>query len=289
MLSTDRSQQIVRVERDYMPADYNALAYTEDLSIVGANVALKSGTLSYSFRDTTFSRSDTSRYNWPLHGYVLNSFKPEYGKSYQISVKSAQYGAATGTVLVPAKPLLSLEAASYAILDDPIQNPGEASILFPVTCGMNTKAYIARLFVEYDVLKDGEWIAERAEIPVGYKYSGLRDFNYLSYGTLIPVPLNRNTVGTYKNELYSKKLAMLAYQTYFSTRIIFNRVVFQILQVDLNLYGYYLTVHAYNDPHSTRLDEPMYSNVLKGEGFVGAYTLDSLVHVLPEGFGFNKR
>lgn len=289
VLSTDRSQQIVRVERDYMPVDFDALAYTTDLSVVGATVSLKSGTATYLLRDTTIPRSDTSRYKSSLHGYVLTSFKPEYGRSYQISVVSAQFGSAVGSALVPGKPLLSLEASSYGVLDNPTSSPREASILFPIICGNNTRAFIGRLYVYYDVLEDGEWIEERAEIPVDYKYSGLTDFKYVTYGSLIPRPTNNRAVGSYKNELYSKMLITLAYQTYFNTKIIFSRVVFELLQVDPNLYGYYLTTHAYNDPHSTRLDEPMYSNVLNGEGVVGAYTLDSLVHILPDGFGFNKR
>jgi hypothetical protein len=289
VLSTDRSQQMVRVERNYMPVDYDALAYTADVSVGGANVTLSSGATTYLLRDTTFPRSDTSRYTSQLHGYVLSSFKPEYGKSYEVRVQSIQYGSAVGAVLIPSKPFLSLDASSYTVLDYPTITPREANILFPVVCGGNAKAYIVRLFVDYDVLKDGEWIAERAEIPVRYKYSGLVDFNYVSYGTLTPTPVNGRTVGVYKNDLYNRKLVELAYQTYFNTKIIFNRVVFQYLQVDPHLYDYYIVTHAYNDPHSTRLDEPSYSNVMQGEGVVGAYTLDSLVHVLPEGFGFNKR
>jgi hypothetical protein len=289
VLSTDRSQQIVRVERDYMPVDYDALAYTADVSVAGASVALKSGTVTYVLRDTTFPRSDTSRYKSALHGYVLNAFKVDYGKSYQVSVQSAQYGSASGSVLVPSKPLLSLEAASYSVLDNPTSSQKDASILFPIISGNNARAYIARLFIDYDVLKGGEWIEERAEIPVGYKYSGLADFNYVSYGALTPVPINGHAVGAYKNELYSKMLVAIAYQKYVDTKIVFNRVVFQVLEVDPNLYNYYLVTHAYDDPHSIRLDEPAYSNVVRGEGVVGAYTLDSLVHILPEGFGFNKR
>jgi hypothetical protein len=265
------------------------MAYTTDISVVGASVSLKSGATTYLLRDTTFPRSDTSRYTSQLHGYVLNSFRPEYGKTYEVKAQSTQYGSVVGSVLVPAKPVLSLDASSYLILDYPIISPREANILFPIICGSNSKATIGRLFVDYDVLKDGEWIAERAEIPVRYKYSGLPDFTYVSYGTLTPTPASARTVGVYKNELYNKKLAELAYQTYFNTKIIFNRVVFQLLQVDPHLYDYYIVTHAYNDPHSTRLDEPSYSNILRGEGVVGAYTLDSLVHILPEGFGFNKR
>ncbi len=80
----------------------------------------------------------------------------------------------------------------------------------------------------------------------------------------------------------------IAYAKYGSTKIVFNRVVFQLLQVDQNLYGYYLTTHAYADPHSTRLDEPVFSGVAGGVGLIGAYTLDSLVHILPENCALDR-
>jgi hypothetical protein len=64
--------------------------------------------------------------------------------------------------------------------------------------------------------------------------------------------------------------------------------VYQLLQIDKNLYSYYLTTHSYNDPHSTRLDEPFFSDVVGGVGLVGAYTLDSLMHILPENFAFDR-
>jgi hypothetical protein len=48
-----------------------------------------------------------------------------------------------------------------------------------------------------------------------------------------------------------------------------------------------MTTHTYGDPHSIRLDEPVYSGVTGGVGVMGAYTLDSLVHILPENFAYD--
>ena len=61
------------------------------------------------------------------------------------------------------------------------------------------------------------------------------------------------------------------------------------MQVERNLYAYFRVAHAYNDPHSTRLDEPLFSNAVGGVGGIGAYTVDSLVHILPENFVENRR
>jgi hypothetical protein len=76
---------------------------------------------------------------------------------------------------------------------------------------------------------------------------------------------------------------------YASNKIIYKWVVFDVLQADQNLYDYYASVQEYRDPRSIRLDEPMYSRVNGGLGFAGAYTLDSLLYVLPENFPGNRQ
>jgi len=288
ILSTDRSQQFVRVERSYMPEDYNPLSATSDPAIVGATVTLRTSGGTFRLRDTTYSRADTSRYDVPFTGYVLNSLKADYGKYYTLSVSWAAYSPVTASVQVPYKPSISLEPASYLTLDNPAASDGESRILFPLSMGYNAKGIISRLFVYYDVLKEGEWLEERQEIPVSYRYSGIADLDYVNFGSVTPRTSTGLAIGVYTNELYKKMLAHLAYGTYEGTKIIFNRVVFVVIQLDPNLYDYYVTVHANNDPHSIRLDEPSYSNVARGLGLVGAYTVDSLVHILPEGFTYDK-
>jgi hypothetical protein len=288
IFSTDRSQQFVRVERDYMPEGFNALEYTADNSIAAATVLLKAGNVTYQLRDTTIPREDTSRYKMPIRGYVLEPFTPTYGKSYEVRVQTAEFGLTTGSVTVPYKPQISLDPASYYVLDYPTKSQTDAEILFPLIIGAGAKGFIGRLIVSYDVLKDGEWVEEKGEIPVVYTYAGLRDFRYVTYGHLTACPVNNRTAGLYSNDLYSKTLAGISDKNG-STKVVFKWIVFQLLQLDPHLYGYYYVSHAYDDPHSIRLDEPMYSSVTGGLGFVGAYTLDSLVHLLPENFAFNRR
>lgn len=101
--------------------------------------------------------------------------------------------------------------------------------------------------------------------------------------------LFNRAVGAYKNLLYRAALTSVAYKKYDRSKVIFKWTVFQLVQVEQNLYNYYQVAHVYNDPHSMRLDEPMFSSLRGGVGLVGAYTLDSLVHLLPETFAYNTR
>ncbi len=289
ILSTDRNLQFVRVERSYMPAGYDALSDTSDHSIRDAIVTIRDGGLTMRLRDTTLPRSDTSRFKFPLQAYVAGAFKPLYGFTYDLRVERQEREVATASVSIPAKPALAVEISSFAVLDFPADHDSSADILFPITLGNGSAGYIGRFFVDYEILRGGEWVEGRVEVPSGFAFSGLRSYSFLSYPILTHKPSASRTAGVYKNQFYKYALASVAYKDFGTRRIVFNRVVFQLLQVEQNLYNYYVVMHANRDPHSIRLDEPMYSSINGGVGVVGAYTLDSLVHPLPETFIYNHQ
>ena len=289
LLSTDRDVQFVRVERSYMPAGYDPLAYTSDNFVSDAAVTITNSGLTMRLRDTTLLRSDTSRFKGPLRAYVISPLRPLYGSSYAIRVESQQRVVATASVSIPTKPFLSIDLAALAVLDRPTERDSTAEIIFPITLGNGATGYIGRFFVDYEVLKDGEWVAERVEVPTGFAYPGLHDFNYVTYGQLKPRPYMNRTSGLYTNQFYTHVLVDIAFKKYPSAKIIFDRVAFQLLQADQNLYNYSMVTHSYRDPQSIRLDEPNYSNIAGGVGMVGSYTLDSVTHTLPDFFVFNRR
>jgi hypothetical protein len=288
VLSTDRNVQFVRVERSYMPAGYDALADTSDQSIRNAIVTINDGGLTMRLRDTTLPRSDTSRFKFPMRAYVISPFRPIYGRSYTVKVEANGFGPASELLVVPTKPLLDIDASSVSVIDYPGSHEKGASILFPIVFGNTAYGYRGRMFVDYEVLKDGEWVAERVEIPTAFASSGGDDYRYLIYPQITRKTSNNHAVGNHLNGVYSRTLVEVAYNEYGNTKIVFNRVVYQLLQVDQNLYSYYMTMHSYADPHSTRLDEPVFSGVVGGVGLIGSYTLDSLVHILPENFAFDR-
>ena len=289
VISTDRNAQFVRVERCYMPAGYDPTAYTADSFISNAVVTINGAGQARELRDTTLLRSDTSRFNFPIRAFVANPLKAVYAGLYKLSVRLEGDEIASGSFVMPGKPLLSLDLASIAVIDRPSEHDTTADILFPISFGDGTYGYIAHLFVYYDVLKNGEWVEERVEVPSRFVSSNYHDMNQVIYPQITARGYSNKAVGAYKNVLYSGRLGQIAYAQYRHTQIIFNRIVFVVIQVEPNLYKYYNVAHLYRDPHSMRLDEPMYSSLTGGVGIFGGYTLDSLVHALPELFSFNHR
>jgi hypothetical protein len=289
VLSTDRALQFVRVEQSYMPVGYDPLSYASDGFVPNSKVTINSGMLAIQLRDTTVARIDTSRLRFPIRAYVASPFRPVYGSTYVITVEAPELGVVTSSLTMPARPVLSINLASFAVLDRPAEKDSSAEILFPFTLGDGTTGYIGRFFIEFEVLKDGEWVEERAEVATGFTYSGTRSYTWLDYGQLRHRPFTSKGAALYTNQFYSHALVDAAYKRHGSAKIIFDRIVFQLLQIDKNFYNYYLVTHSYSDPHSIRLDEPFYSNMDGGIGMVGAYTIDSVMHVLPEDFVFNRR
>ena len=288
VLSTDRNVQFVRVEHDYMPSDFDPLSYSSDNSVTNAVVTIKDGNLTYRLRDTSYARPDTSRYKSPFHAYVLSPFTPQYGRTYQIAASSPDFGTTVASVVIPAKSFPSMALFTSAILDRPGAYTPDNPISFYVVLSTAAKGYYARLFVDYDVLMGSEWVEGRVEVPLSFLAEGIQDLTRAIYPQLTRASSTRLTT-VFKNALYRAALNEVANIRYKSHRLIFNRVVLTFLQVDQNLFNYYYIVHAYRDAASMRLDEPMYSNIAGGTGLFGVYTLDSLVHLLPEDFGYNNR
>jgi hypothetical protein len=287
VISTDRAQQFVRVEWSYMPEGYDPASYTSDAFISDAVVTINTGGLTRKLNDTTLVRLDTSRFRFPIRAYVANPLKADYGSLYTLRVQTSGGETATASFVMPARPMLTIDLASTAVIDHPSEHDTAANILFPMTFGNGSYGYVARFFVYYDVLKNGEWIEERLEVPSRYAASDYHSMNLVVYPQLAALGNTNKGVGVYKNQLYAGRLGQVAYVQYGSTNIIFKWAVFVVTQVESNLYKYYNLTHSYRDIHSIRLDEPMYSSLSGGTGVFGGYTIDSLVRPLPEFFAFN--
>ena len=289
ILSTDRDAQFVRVERNYMPPDFSPQTYTSDNSLANAVVSLKDGNSTYDLHDTIFARPDTSRFKFPLRAYVLSPFVPQYGKSYEITVLSPELGRAVGKAIVPGKPMLAMGLSARDVLASPGSYKDDEGIPFEALLSDVTKGYIGRLFIDYSVLKGNGWVDGRIEVPIAYKYFDIHDFKYVINAQLTRRPTTHQMNVAYTNQMYNAALIEVAYSRFPASKLVFSRIVYQFLQAEQNLYDYYQVAHAFNDPYSTRLDEPIYSNIDGGVGVVGAYTLDSLVFPLPQHFVYNRQ
>lgn len=291
ILSNDRAEQYVRVEQNYMPERADPTQDTSNTVLSDVIVTLRESARLYRFRDTVLSRPDTSRYKFPMQMYVLSPFIPEHGKAYNVLAQSRSMGMAYSTVVMPTAPTLHIAYPASVVFQNPISHgPGEL-IQFSAQLSSLAKGYVARLYIYYDVLKGSEWVEERIELPLGSwktdpDYYGL---DMLYYPQVTASPTTGLFNSTYKNGFLQSIIKQLTTVQYLNNRIVYKWVVFVVFQADPNLFDYYTSIQEYRDPRSIRLDEPTYSRVNGGLGFAGAYTLDSLLFVLPENFPGNRQ
>ena len=287
VLSTDRDVQFVRVQTEYMPSGYDAMSYNSDNSLSDASVVIYGPGKTYQLRDTLLWRSDTTRYKFPIRAYYIGGFTPQRGKLYQLQIYSPSYGQAAASVVVPDQPRISISADVIQVLDHPERYALGAFITFNVQFSPSTVGYLARLYLYYDVLKESEWVEEVLEIPITSVDSSSYSLDIPKYPQMTFAPSTSATAIFYRNGYYKGTLNKLNYR-YASTQVIYKWAAFVVLQADKNLLKYYASTHAGRDPYSIRLDEPISLSVAGGVGMVGAYSLDSLVHLLPYDFWGNR-
>jgi hypothetical protein len=283
VLSTDRKAQFVRVQQSYMSPTYDPLSFSTDNSVADAAVYLKASNGMYPLRDTLLPRADTSRYKFPLRAFVLSPFVPKWGEFYEVIVQSESYGIASAAVIVPGQTEISVPSNAFDVLDHPDRNTPSTQMVFIVKMSGISRGYVGRLLMYYDVLKGSQWIEERVEIPVSSADSSSFTLDASVYPRLTSTPSTNQVSLYYKNGYYKAVLNAVG-SRYPSSKILFKWATFVVLQADKNLFEYYSSFHASMDPYSTRLDEPIVSPLDGGLGVVGAYSLDSLVRLLPGNF-----
>jgi len=150
------------------------------------------------------------------------------------------------------------------------------------------KGYLARLTISYDVLKGTQWVAETVELPIATADTIAYSLEHAIYPQIAPNITSGVLDIAYSNGVLLNVIKSLTLVKYKDNHIVFKWIVFTLVQLDENLFNYYNAVHEYRDPRTVRLDRPMYSEIKGGIGFVGAYTADSLVFLLPTNFSGNR-
>ena len=280
VLANDKTTQYVRMYTTYDPNQPGAIV---EKPIIDALVTISDGTTTYTLVDTTLQRPDTSRYQTPIHAYAVSGLNVNYGRTFNLQIQSPSVGNLAASFSTPIVHYLSVGTESF--LDHPRSSSLTKSIT--LTARTESKGYCIRACLDYEVLEDSTWVQFREEIPVGFKTG-----QPPSVATALYSPMQRNPGANVQQKYNNEAYLILLYHLFNSTqprKLVFKQVVFLFIQLEEHLYGYYGTVSGFNDPFTTRLDSPNYSNIQNGAGVFGGYMVDSATHVLPTTFELNRR
>ena len=283
ILTNNRPAQIVRVYSTYDPPGLDPLAYQSERLVTDATVTLRDDAMTSLLADPLIPRPDRSRFTTPMVAYTTTQLRPQFGKSYFLSVESTELGTSTSSVTLPAKASMSFTGG--LILDEPDEYRGNAEIQYVGFPGKGTRSTVFRLYVDYSVRKGIVMIDERVEVPYDF-----RDTTSNIAQALYP-EMESFTIGsvrkTYLNRAYLAALIDV-FLRYPGAQLKFHHVVFFLLQGEEQFYKYHSIVNGFRDAFSIRTDQPSYSNINGGLGIFAGYSVDSLVHKLPEDFYFNR-
>lgn len=280
VLSTDRDVQFVRVYRNYDVSGFDPFENQSDTPLSGAQVVVTGPRGSYTLKDTLLARPDTSRYKSPIAAYA-GRWKVEPGQTYALTVNAPGIGSTSASVMTPGPSQQIYWTYGTDILDDPDNYKKTGYVGAYTRFWQTTKAYTYQLAIEYLVLTPAGWKTETIEVPLWASY----DLENAGYPSLLKVYIYAG--GSYSKEVYVNTLLHVV-RVHAGSKLTFKRIVFRILQVDQNWYDYYNTVRKFQDMFSIRLDEPDFTNLSNGYGLFGAFTVDSLEHLYPPAFPYNR-
>lgn len=282
ILSPDQPAQFVRVHRTYDPPSFDSPMHAS-AAVEDAMAVIRESSLTYVLADTILTRLDKSRYKEDIKAFFTTSIQSFHGKTFELTITSPSLGIARSSITIPTKPSMSYEG--HSALDNPEPSPNPR-IRFSAVLSSQTAGYLIRMLLECEVQRGDKWEVRRVEVPIGFKLVGEGNIVYEN-GIFPKMTRNQsmNAAQGFPNNAYLSTLSKVRNEGF--EKVIFKKVVFTLMQAERNLYAYYNIANAFQDPASIRVDQPEYSNIQGGYGLFGGYAIDSIVHRLPDNFGFN--
>lgn len=236
VLSTRSDTQYVYVRTTYRSPENSGSTHVE-----GAQVIIHEADSTFLFRDTALTINPAAT----EYAHVAYRLHVQPGLTYTLSVSSPSHGsvASHGTGLYRG-----------TLVPEPDLSGDLAARVYP---GVNARAFIVRLYLEYEVLEDTSWIPMRAEIPVSVHESG---------ELVYPKPVSRDVSRVaFGIPGYASVVTQLR-QRYPNGRVRLDGTAFVLTQLDDALFAYYSTVNGFPGSGTLRLDEPDYTNIAGGVG-----------------------
>ena len=258
IMRNDTTMQIVTLTRSYQPSDgVNPLSNTQDPAIVGAEVNLWYKDTLYPMRDTTFVRTDTSRYKDSVHCYYVSNLMPEENQYVDIEALLPN-----GRLLKSSTQLPDIGYGSFwdGSNDLTIPPTGKDFIYISWTTQPGI-IYSPRAYIVYYVL--GSSVPQEFLLPLFFiNQDGKQVPVFTNPSKTNFVQINMGTITQYLNEIPqggNKKNYSI------------GGLTIEVLVYDQYLSTYYLSLQAGLDAFTVRLDSPDFTNVQGGYGIFGSY------------------
>jgi hypothetical protein len=280
ILKSDQKNQTATLFRSYRPDGYDPSTYTEDPSVVGADIRVWYNDSVFVFRDTSEARIDTSRYKTPFKYYYSDNFFVGSRKTIELEV-----------LLPNGKRLRSSSVTPSQIVydddSDVLIPPGSGSILEFFWSTVDNGIYFSpKMTIRYEQNVNGEIVYKTKDVPSKYVNSG---------NTLVPVFPAPSATAAVVYELDAITRAMQEISAGDPNKqnyAVFQKLIFTVVAFDIPTSRYVSSTGGSIDDLTVNVNVSDYSNIEGGFGLFGSYTKRNYTRLrftenYVESFGYN--
>ena len=280
ILKSDQNYQVATLFRSYRPDGYDPYTYTEDPSVIGADIRVWYNDSVFVFRDSSVARVDTSRYKTPFSFYYNDKFRVGNRKTIELEVLLPNGKRLRSTSVTPGQ-------INYNDQSDVIIPAGGKSIIQIIWNTLDEGTFFApRMAIRYKQNINGEIVEKTKDVPYKYVNQG---------GSQVPVypaPSASATI-VYDLSAITKTLEEISAgdpnkQNY----SILQKIFFSVAAFDLPTSRYVSSTGGNIDDLTVSVDVADYTNIEGGFGLFGSYSKRDYTRLrfmedYIESFGYN--
>ena len=280
VLKSDQNYQAATLFRSYRPNGYDPSTYTEDPSVIGADIRVWYNDSVFVFRDTSVARIDTSRYTTPFRYYYNDKFRVSNRKTIELEVLLPNGKRLRSTSVTPGQ-------INYNDQSDVIIPAGGKSIVQIIWNTLDDGTFFApRMAIRYKQNINGEIVDKTKDVPYKYVNQG---------GSQLPVypaPTASATI-VYDLSAITKTLEEISAgdpnkQNY----SILQKIIFSVTAFDMPTSRYVSSTGGTIDDLTVNVEVSDYTNIEGGFGLFGSYSKRDYTRLrfmedYIESFGYN--
>jgi hypothetical protein len=284
IINANSTVQLATVAKTYKPSGTDPYLYKDDPAIKGADIKIIYNTVSYQFKDTSITRTDTGRYTTPKAFYVTRGIKFKAGDSVKIKATLSNGVVLTSAIKIPASVNFTKSENIISTIND---ETGATNWSANWTTDLNQSLmYYPRMYIAYQKF-DGSILKYYAEKEVPLRYMTVDGV----YKAIYP-GVTKVSSTAFEYEAIDSAMAQVAGNDDYKSNYRIINAVLRLMIMDENLSNYYSTTNGYLDDVTIRIDEADYTNIKGGLGLFGAYNIVSTSTFIDEdyikSFGYFK-
>ena len=280
VLKSDQNYQTATLFRSYRPDGYDPSTYTEDPSVIGADIRVWYNDSVFVFRDSSVARVDTSRYKTPFSFYYNNKFTVGSRKSIELEVLLPNGKRLRSTSVTPGQIIFNDQS-------DVLIPAGGKTFVQVIWNQLDDGTFFApRMAIRYKQNINGEIVEKTKDVPYRYVNQGN------SQVPVYPAPSASATI-VYDLSAITKALEEISAgdpnkQNY----SVLQKIIFTVAAFDLPTSKYVSSTGGNIDDLTVNVDVADYTNIEGGFGLFGSYSKKNYTRLrfmedYIESFGYN--